>query len=274
MYVRLQRHWDSYGVRAGAVALAREMERRHPDLVTAAWWKEERGERVFIDFNQNAPHKTVFGAWSVRARPAANVSAPFRWDELDAIHPDDLTIVTVPERLAQRWRSVGGDVRPAAVARAAARAVRAGSRPLACSMPPGRPSTRRCRTSRPGWRPAGPAARRSRAAARQAGGSRAGAQPDPAAGARAALLRVACLAADAPSRSIATVPGATGGSVSIESSARSAAPATGGAVSRWMVASGSALRDYSANGREKVGPALVCTPPAVTTMTCSSSSSS
>ncbi len=100
VYVRLQRHWDSYAVRAGAVALARELERRHPDLVTAAWWKEERGERVFIDFNQNAPHKTVFGAWSVRARPAANVSAPFRWDELDAIHPDDLTIVTVPERLA------------------------------------------------------------------------------------------------------------------------------------------------------------------------------
>ena len=53
---------------AGAVALARELERRHPDLITAAWWKEERGSRVFIDFNQNAPHKTVFGAWSVRPR--------------------------------------------------------------------------------------------------------------------------------------------------------------------------------------------------------------
>jgi DNA ligase D len=101
VYVRLQRRWDSYGVRAAAVALAREMERRHPDLVTAAWWKEERGRRVFIDYNQNAPHKTVFGAWSVRARAAATVSAPFRWDELNAIHPDDLTIVTVPERLAR-----------------------------------------------------------------------------------------------------------------------------------------------------------------------------
>jgi DNA primase len=75
------------------------MERRHPELVTAAWWKEERGERVFIDYNQNAPHKTVFGAWSVRARPLATVSAPFRWDELDAIHPEDLTIATVPRRL-------------------------------------------------------------------------------------------------------------------------------------------------------------------------------
>jgi DNA ligase D len=99
VYVRLQRRWDPYEVRAGAVALAREMERRHGDLVTAAWWKEERGRRVFIDYNQNAPHKTVFGAWSVRSRPTATVSAPFRWDELDAIHPDDLTIVTVPERL-------------------------------------------------------------------------------------------------------------------------------------------------------------------------------
>ena len=58
-----------YAVRAAAVAVARELERRRPDLITAAWWKEERGERVFIDFNQNAPHKTVFGAWSVR-RPA------------------------------------------------------------------------------------------------------------------------------------------------------------------------------------------------------------
>ena len=54
---------------------------------------------MFIDFNQNAPHKTVFGAWSVRARPTATVSAPFTWDELDQIHPDQLTIVTVPERL-------------------------------------------------------------------------------------------------------------------------------------------------------------------------------
>ena len=99
VYVRLERRWDSYQVRAAAVALARELERRKGDLVTAAWWKEERGRRVFIDFNQNAPHKTVFGAWSVRARPTATVSAPFTWDELDHIHPDQLTIVTVPERL-------------------------------------------------------------------------------------------------------------------------------------------------------------------------------
>ena len=100
VYVRLESRWDSYDVRRAAVAAARELERRHPDLLTAAWWKEERGERVFLDFNQNAPHKTVFGAWSVRARPGGQVSAPFRWDELASVHPDDLTIPRVAERFA------------------------------------------------------------------------------------------------------------------------------------------------------------------------------
>ena len=99
VYVRLEPRWDSYEVRAAAVAAARELERRRPDLITAAWWKEERGQRVFIDFNQNAPHKTVFGAWSVRARPGAQVSAPVHWDEIPEIHPDQLTLATVPQRL-------------------------------------------------------------------------------------------------------------------------------------------------------------------------------
>nr|MBA3267159.1 ATP-dependent DNA ligase [Acidimicrobiia bacterium] len=67
VYARLQQRWTSYEVRAAAVAVARELERRRPDLITAAWWKEERGERIFIDFNQNAPHKTVFAPWSVRS---------------------------------------------------------------------------------------------------------------------------------------------------------------------------------------------------------------
>ncbi len=100
VYVRLQPRWDSYEVRAAAVALARELERRHPDAVTAAWWKEERGDRVFVDYNQNAPHKTVFGAWSVRAKVGGQVSTPFAWEELDDIDPDELTIATVPDRLA------------------------------------------------------------------------------------------------------------------------------------------------------------------------------
>ncbi len=100
VYVRLQPRWTSYEVRSAAVAVARELERRRPDLMTAAWWKEERGRRVFVDFNQNAPHKTIFGAWSVRARPGAQVSTPFAWEELEAIHPDALTVVTVPGRVA------------------------------------------------------------------------------------------------------------------------------------------------------------------------------
>jgi DNA ligase D len=98
VYVRLEPRWSSIEVRAAAVALARELERRRPDLITAAWWKEERGRRVFVDFNQNAPHKTVFGAWSVRARPGGQVSAPFWWEELGDVHPDVLTMDAVEAR--------------------------------------------------------------------------------------------------------------------------------------------------------------------------------
>ena len=109
VYVRLEPRWDSYEVRAAAVAAARELERRRPELITAAWWKEERGRRVFIDYNQNAPHKTVFGAWSVRARPGAQVSAPVTWDEIPTVHPDELTIATVPARLTAQgdpWQAL------------------------------------------------------------------------------------------------------------------------------------------------------------------------
>ena len=100
VYVRLAPQWDSFAVRSAAVAVARELERRRPELVTAAWWKEERGARIFIDFNQNAPHKTVFAPWSVRSRPQAPVSCPFEWDELDAIHPDQLVMSVVAQRVA------------------------------------------------------------------------------------------------------------------------------------------------------------------------------
>ncbi len=112
VYARLQPRWDSYQVRAAAVAVARELERRRPDLITAAWWKEERGQRVFIDYNQNAPHKTVFGAWSVRARPGAQVSAPIAWAELDDIHPDQFTIGSVAARLDRAgdpWQGMADD---------------------------------------------------------------------------------------------------------------------------------------------------------------------
>ena len=141
VYVRLEPRWDSYQVRAAAVAAARELERRRPELITAAWWKEERGERVFVDYNQNAPHKTVFGAWSVRARPGAQVSTPLTWDEIDAVasrRADDRERARTARR---RGRPVGGDQRGAAVARAAARAARARpgrgahGRPLAARLP-------------------------------------------------------------------------------------------------------------------------------------------
>jgi DNA ligase D len=112
VYVRVEPGWDSFGTRQAAVAVARAMEQRRPELITGQWWKERRGPRVFIDFNQNAPHKTVFGAWCVRARPGAEVSTPFFWDELAAIRPDHLTIPTVPTRLAERgdpWAGIDDD---------------------------------------------------------------------------------------------------------------------------------------------------------------------
>ena len=109
IYARLEPRWDSYQVRACAVAAARELERRRPDLVTAAWWKEERGARVFIDYNQNAPHKTVFAAWSARARVGGQVSTPFSWSELDSIDPTEMTIATVAGYVGEfgdAWSSI------------------------------------------------------------------------------------------------------------------------------------------------------------------------
>jgi DNA ligase D len=113
VYTRLRPEWSPIEVRRAAVAVARELARRRPDLITDAWWKEERGDRVFVDFNQNAPHKTVFGAWSIRARAAAPVSTPFTWDELDAIDPDACTVATVPGRLEAQgdaWADIADDL--------------------------------------------------------------------------------------------------------------------------------------------------------------------
>ena len=88
-------------MRRCALAFAREVERRAPKLVTTAWWKEERGKRVFIDYNQNARDRTIASAYSVRARIDATVSAPFRWDELDGLVTEDFTIATMPARFAE-----------------------------------------------------------------------------------------------------------------------------------------------------------------------------
>src|SRR6187399_2643480 len=97
--VRIQRRWSFGQVRRAALALAREVERRAPALATSKWWKEER-HGVFVDYNQNAKDRTVASAYSVRPRPDARVSTPFRWDELEALDPGDFTMATVPARLA------------------------------------------------------------------------------------------------------------------------------------------------------------------------------
>ncbi|WP_249011011.1 non-homologous end-joining DNA ligase [Conexibacter sp. DBS9H8] len=91
---------DAVGVRRAAVALAREAQRRAPDLATAAWWKEERGARVFVDYNQNAPDRTVASAYSVRPTADARVSTPVHWAEVPDLDPAAFTIDTVPERVA------------------------------------------------------------------------------------------------------------------------------------------------------------------------------
>ncbi|MFG2073428.1 non-homologous end-joining DNA ligase [Nonomuraea maritima] len=99
--VRIEPRWDFVEVRHAGIALARAVEARDPDLVTTAWWKEERGERVFVDYNQNARDRTVVSAYSVRARPDALVSAPLTWDELTDADPRDFDIRTVPARFAE-----------------------------------------------------------------------------------------------------------------------------------------------------------------------------
>ena len=86
-------------VRRAAVALAREVERRVPDLATSSWWKEERGDRVFLDYNQNLWDRTMACAYAVRAVPDARVSAPVTWGEVADVEPEDLTVVTLPQRL-------------------------------------------------------------------------------------------------------------------------------------------------------------------------------
>ncbi|SOE04899.1 non-homologous end-joining DNA ligase [Rathayibacter rathayi] len=89
-------------VRHGVIAAARELERRMPERVTTAWWKEERGERIFVDFNQANRDRTIAGAYSPRPLPHAPVSTPLDWEELDGVDPRAFTIRTVPARVAER----------------------------------------------------------------------------------------------------------------------------------------------------------------------------
>jgi bifunctional non-homologous end joining protein LigD len=100
--IRIEPKWDFIEVRRAAVALAREVERRAPELCTTKWWKEER-HGVFIDYNQNAKDKTVASVYSVRPTPDAKVSAPFFWEELPDIALERFTVKSMPER----WKAVG-----------------------------------------------------------------------------------------------------------------------------------------------------------------------
>lgn len=100
--IRLEPRWTFTEVRYGAIAFARELERRLPDRVTSSWWKEERGEKVFVDYNQNARDRTVASAYSVRPRPGAPVSAPLSWDELGDVDPNDFTVRTMAARFRER----------------------------------------------------------------------------------------------------------------------------------------------------------------------------
>lgn len=96
--VRISADWDFTAVRLAAETLAREVENRAPGLATARWWKEERGESVFVDFNQNAKDRTVASAYSIRPLPDARVSTPLDWSEVRERRPEEFTVLTVPER--------------------------------------------------------------------------------------------------------------------------------------------------------------------------------
>jgi bifunctional non-homologous end joining protein LigD len=100
VYVRIEPAWTFDEVRRAALAFAREVERRAPELATSKWWKEER-HGVFLDYNQNAKDRTIAGAYSVRPMPDARVSAPLAWDEVDACEPGDFTLATMPARFAE-----------------------------------------------------------------------------------------------------------------------------------------------------------------------------
>src|SRR3989441_5940286 len=113
--VRIHPRWSFTQVRRAALALAREVERRAPDLATSKWWKEER-HGVFLDYNQNAKDRTVASAYSVRPKPDGRVSAPLTWDELFECRPEDFTLRTMPARFAALGdRHAGIDESPCAL---------------------------------------------------------------------------------------------------------------------------------------------------------------
>jgi DNA ligase D len=102
VYVRIEPRWGFAELRLAALAFAREIERRAPDAATTTWWRRDRDPtKVFVDYNQNARDHTIASAYSVRGNPRGTVSTPIRWDEIDDVEPDELTIATVPARVAE-----------------------------------------------------------------------------------------------------------------------------------------------------------------------------
>ncbi len=101
VFVPIEPRWDFIEVRHAVIAAGRELERRMPDLVTTAWWKEERGEKIFVDYNQAARDRTIASAYSVRPKPNAPVSAPLRWEEVDDVRPEDFDIRTMAARYGE-----------------------------------------------------------------------------------------------------------------------------------------------------------------------------
>jgi DNA ligase D len=101
VFVPIAPEWTFTQVRRAAIAVARELERRAPDRVTTAWWKEERGQKIFVDYNQTARDRTIASAYSVRPFPHAPVSAPLTWDEVPDAVPEDFDVTTMPARFAE-----------------------------------------------------------------------------------------------------------------------------------------------------------------------------
>ena len=102
VFCPIRPEWDFVGVRHAVIAIARRVAQRLPERATVDWWKEERGERVFLDYNQAARDRTVASAWSVRGRPRATVSMPVTWETLPDVEPEDFDVRTVPGLLAER----------------------------------------------------------------------------------------------------------------------------------------------------------------------------
>ena len=161
VFVPIEPTYGFVEARHAVIALGRELARRMPDHVTISWWKEERGRRIFVDFNQMARDRTIASAYSIRPTPNAQVSAPLSWEELDDVAPEDFTVTTMRDRFARHgdvWSDFYDPNPPSSTWRS--RCSNATSVTLALESTEGqrcliRLTTPRCRASRPGCNRAG-----------------------------------------------------------------------------------------------------------------------